>query len=255
MNSNVITIKTQNTNIVSVNQDGDTVTTSLAIAEGVGNPHASVIRLIRDNLSDLEEFGRVGFEIRPFETAGGVQNREISILNEQQSTLLLTYLRNNEIVREFKKQLVKSFYEMREKLRAPAFDPSKLSKIDILKMAIESEEENQKLTAQVQEMKTDVEALERISKADGSLCVTDAAKTLQMRPKDLFRWLHAHDWIYKKSSCSHWTAKAVKLQQDCLEHKTTVVSRTDGSEKTVQQVRVTPRGLTKLAKLIKAEVA
>ncbi len=54
---------------------GEALTTSLAIAEGVGNPHSSVIRLIRDNISDFEELGRVGFENRPFETSGGSQNR------------------------------------------------------------------------------------------------------------------------------------------------------------------------------------
>jgi hypothetical protein len=34
-----------------------------------------------------------------------------------------------------------------------------------------------------------------------------------------------------------------------LEHKTTVVTRSDGSEKATTQVRVTPKGLTRLAKL------
>ena len=58
-----------NTNPIIIHSDaGNPVTTSLAIAEGIGRPHASVIRLIRDNLSDLKEFGRVGFEIQPFET-------------------------------------------------------------------------------------------------------------------------------------------------------------------------------------------
>ena len=70
---------------------GTASTTSLIVAEGTGNDHASVMRLIRDNLADFEEFGRVGFEIQPFQTAGGVQRREFAILNEEQATLLLTY--------------------------------------------------------------------------------------------------------------------------------------------------------------------
>ena len=78
---------------------GQSVTTSLAIAEGVGNPHSTVIKLIRQNSSDLEDFGGVRFEIQPFETAGGTQNREVATLNEQQSTLLLTYMRNNDVVK------------------------------------------------------------------------------------------------------------------------------------------------------------
>ena len=69
-------------NIVTC-QSGVPVTTSLAIAEGVGNTHKTVIQLIRKNFDDLQEFGRVAFEMLPFDTAGGSQNREVAILNEQ----------------------------------------------------------------------------------------------------------------------------------------------------------------------------
>lgn len=37
-------------------------------------------------------------------------------LNEQQATLLITYLKNTEPVRRFKMNLVKAFFEMREEL-------------------------------------------------------------------------------------------------------------------------------------------
>ncbi|WP_208433189.1 Rha family transcriptional regulator [Bartonella taylorii] len=55
--------------LVTINNDGIAVTTSLKIAEGVGNNHATVIKLVRQNIEDFEEFGRVGFEILPFKTA------------------------------------------------------------------------------------------------------------------------------------------------------------------------------------------
>lgn len=94
-------------------KDGDVVTTTLAIAEGTRNDHASVIKLARTYQADLEEFGPVGFEIhvvtRP---QGGGTPTEFAILNEPQSTLLLTYMRNTEIVRAFKKKLVREFWEM-----------------------------------------------------------------------------------------------------------------------------------------------
>lgn len=55
--------------------EGTAVTTSMAIAEGTENEHASVIKLVRSYQADLEEFGRVRFEIEPFETSGGTQYR------------------------------------------------------------------------------------------------------------------------------------------------------------------------------------
>jgi hypothetical protein len=42
-------------------------------------------------------------------------------LNEAQATLLMTYLRNNEIVRKFKIRLVKEFFRMRETLQNQNF--------------------------------------------------------------------------------------------------------------------------------------
>ena len=93
-------------------KDGDAVTSTTAIAAGTENEHASVIALVRKYQGDLGEFGRVRFEVDPFETAGGMQTREIALLTEPQSTLLLTYMRNTDIVRAFKKKLVREFWEM-----------------------------------------------------------------------------------------------------------------------------------------------
>ena len=48
--------------------EGELRVSSLIIAGRTENQHASVLRIIRDNLADFESFGRVGFEIAPFET-------------------------------------------------------------------------------------------------------------------------------------------------------------------------------------------
>ena len=90
-------------------------TDTLTIAEGTETQHKNVIALVRKYLVDLEEFGLVAFETRPFETAGGVQNREVALLNQEQFTLLGTYLKNTETIRAFKKQLVKAFFDLARK--------------------------------------------------------------------------------------------------------------------------------------------
>ncbi|EPY2904842.1 Rha family transcriptional regulator [Cronobacter sakazakii] len=100
----------------------DLVTNSAVIASGVMKDHKPVIQLIRKYKSDLEEFGRVEFEMRPFQTDGGMQKQEIALLNEQQTTLLITYMRNNEVVRAFKKRLVSEFFAMRGELAKKKMD-------------------------------------------------------------------------------------------------------------------------------------
>lgn len=97
--------------------DGTAVTTSLLIAEGTNNEHASVIKLVRTYQREIEEFGLVRFEIRPRpEGQHGGGDVEIAILNEQQSTLLLAMMRNSEIVVRFKVSLVKAFFELAKKV-------------------------------------------------------------------------------------------------------------------------------------------
>jgi phage regulator Rha-like protein len=102
-----------NEELVILKQD-DVFTTSEIIADGTGSNYRSVQRLIEKYQDDLKEFGRVRFEITPLQTKGGIQNKKIYLLNEQQTTLLMTYMKNTPVVREFKKALVKEFYEMRK---------------------------------------------------------------------------------------------------------------------------------------------
>jgi phage regulator Rha-like protein len=89
-------------------------TTSEVIAENGDVNHATVKRLIRKYKSDLEEFGILGFKIREIEGRG--QPEKIYKLNEQQATLLITYMQNTLPVRKFKKALVKQFYIMQKEL-------------------------------------------------------------------------------------------------------------------------------------------
>ncbi|WP_157850999.1 hypothetical protein [Gordonia phthalatica] len=50
--------------IVTTANDGTPTATSLIIAQGTETQYASVLRLVRDNLDDFNQFGLVGFEIR-----------------------------------------------------------------------------------------------------------------------------------------------------------------------------------------------
>ena len=103
---------------------------------------------------------------------------------------------------------------------------------------------------QIETMRVDVEAHERLVKADGSLCFRDAAKALQARPIDLTRFFAQNGWTYRQGQNGPWLAYRSKIASGHLEHKVTTVDRSDGSEKVVTQCRVTPKGLSKLAKLL-----
>lgn len=103
------------------------------------------------------------------------------------------------------------------------------------------------LESTVSEQAPKVQAFRRIAESDGSLCLTDAAKHLQVRRKDLLAWLQVHRWIYRRAGNKNWIAYQPRLHQGVLEHKVSTVHLEDGSEKVCEQVKVTPKGLAKLA--------
>ena len=106
------------------------------------------------------------------------------------------------------------------------------------------------LQSKVEETKPVVEAYSRIAIADGSLNMTEAAKTLQVRPIDLRRWLHANRWIYRRNGSKNWLGYQDRIQSGLIEHKINTYEKDDGSQGISEQARITPKGLTVLAKAL-----
>lgn len=91
-------------------------TTADTVAQFAQVQHKTVNRLIQQHYSDLEEFGKVRFEIAAVEGSRTGQYAKVYHLNEQQATLLITYLKNTAPVRRFKKALVREFFKARNEL-------------------------------------------------------------------------------------------------------------------------------------------
>ena len=64
-------------------------TLSSIIAECTGLQHHTITKTIRKHQARFEQFGKVGFKIQAMESG---QNTKDYILNEQQATLLVSYI-------------------------------------------------------------------------------------------------------------------------------------------------------------------
>ena len=104
-------------------------TTSKVIAEFAGVQHHTVTRLIQQYENDLKEFGSLRFEIEVRKREVGATTAKTYHLTEEQATLLMTYLKNTEKVRAFKKELVRQFYAMRQELTRRAVERAKLTPV------------------------------------------------------------------------------------------------------------------------------
>ena len=97
-------------------KNNDVFTDSLVIAKGTDNEHKSVVALIRKYKSKFEKFGKFRFSDLKSPNPKGGRPTRIYFLNELQATLLITFLDNTDIVVDFKVELVKQFYQMRQLL-------------------------------------------------------------------------------------------------------------------------------------------
>lgn len=111
------------------------------------------------------------------------------------------------------------------------------------------------LEGQVKEMEPTVVAFRRIAGADGSLCLREAAKALQMPERKLAQWMHEREWLFRGPK-GGWMGYADKTKAGFLTHKVhAYFDEKVQEDKVSHQVRVTPSGLAKIAKMLGVELA
>ncbi len=137
---------------------------------------------------------------------------------------------------------------------APALNPANLSRLQLIELAMQAEQERLALESKVAIIQPKAEALDRIATAsDGSMCMTEAAKMLQIRPIDLKRWLQVNQWVYRRNGNKNLLAYQERIHQGVLEHKVHVVRDETGVEQVHERLLITPKGLAKLARIFQVQ--
>jgi len=109
----------------------------------------------------------------------------------------------------------------------------------------------EQLKHQVAEMAPAAAGLDLIAKQDGALCITEAAKTLQIRTQQLVDLLRQNGWTYPRPGKAGYLASQAKIRDGYLIHKMgQYEDPNSGKQKVKEQVLVTPRGLAKLACMV-----
>ncbi|ASN71557.1 putative DNA-binding protein, partial [uncultured Caudovirales phage] len=198
---------------------GNTLTmSSREIADLTGKQHKHVIRDVRAMLEELSVDGPVLGHVEVKDARGYTDcfnlNRELT------ETLITGYsiaLRH---------KVIRRLHEL-EAGTAPVL-PQSLP--EALRMAADAIDERNRLQAVVTEQQPKIEALDRIAGATGAMCITDAAKHLQIKPHALFAWLQEHKWIFRRPGCRHWLAYQERIQSGHLLHKVPTVGTDEQGE-------------------------
>ena len=218
-----------------------TMMTSREIAELTGKQHKDVIRDIRVMLQALEGDGANLRHVREDKDCRGY-TANFHLDRELTETLITGYsipLRH---------RVIRRLHELEQRAAAPAI-PQTYS--EALRVAADLHEQNTQLRLVVGEQAPKVEALGRIAEARGTLCLTDTAKHLNIPRHAIIDWMRENRWIYRREGSAHWLAYQPRMAAGLLEHRVTVIGTDSiGDQRLASLVRVTPKGLAKLAEKI-----
>lgn len=109
------------------------------------------------------------------------------------------------------------------------------------------------LEAQAKAAEPTLLAYEELAATDGTLCLRDVAKVLNVRERALIQHLSAHGWIYRRPGGRAWLGYSERQAQGYLTHKVYREPNPDANGDAVihEQVRITAKGLTALGKRFK----
>lgn len=155
----------------------------------------------------------------------------------------------------FHLEVLNTFLAARRAESAPAGDPLAVlaDPAALRHLLLGYAERVEDLQAQVAVQAPKVRALETLASADGCFSITEAAKLLQVRPRQLFAWMERNAWIYRRAQGKSWLAYQPRLQAGVLAHRAHVQRCADDVERVHEQVLVTAKGLARLGELLSRE--
>lgn len=137
-----------------------------------------------------------------------------------------------------------------------AKQPQTLTRLEILQIAMQAEQENIALREQVATLSPKAQALDLLEMSQGSLGVRATAKTLNIQQNKFVAWCIKHDWLYRDNKNSLCMVSN-RMKQGFMEQRPVSIETPNGEIKSVIQPMFTAKGLTHLAKIfsIVSEVA
>ncbi len=200
---------------------------------------------IKDRIEQYEFVESQDFEVFPDfgeNSKGGRPTKEYAIILDMAKELAMVE-RNDK-----GKQARQYFIECERRAKNPTDPMQVLNDPAAMRgLLLNYSEKVLTLENKVDELEPKAKALDHLATVtNGALCLLDTAKTLNVQPKRFFLIAQKSRWIYRRAHGKNYVAYQDKIQSGYLEHKVTTIERSDGSEKVVEQVLVTPKGLAKL---------
>ena len=236
--------------LVSANQFGKEVTTSLLVAEVFGKEHSKVVRDI-ENLSCSKEFNVANFGEIEFKDNRNRTYRAYEITKDGFSFLVMGY--TGEKAAQFKEMFIREFNKREALLKSDDYILLRASQIQqkrIENLQAQLQEKSYQLEAANQTIEKQAYKVAEYDKsmdADSVISTTFIAKKLGRSAKWLNQQLKKCGFIYYQSGT--WLIKSP--YDRCGLHRLCVkpVSRSDGSILNKHWIKWTPKGVEYIGEL------
>ncbi|WP_019363405.1 phage antirepressor KilAC domain-containing protein [Pseudomonas asplenii] len=217
---------------------------SREIAELTGSTHDNVLKTIRA----LVAKGVVSGNETPYRHPQNGQTYREYLLTQRDTLVVVSGYSV-----ELRARIIDRWQELEGRQAAKPMVPQTYA--EALRLAADQAEQNLQLQHVIERQAPKVAAIQRLAAAGGAICITDAAKQLQMQPSKLFAWMSANRWIYRRDGSTRWIAYQPRIASGYLIHKVTELKPNPdtGVERAAFQPLVTPKGLARLAELLQGE--
>ncbi|WP_208435071.1 antA/AntB antirepressor family protein [Bartonella phoceensis] len=96
-------------------------------------------------------------------------------------------------------------------------------------------------------------ALESLQRHDGLFGLTEAAKILEMQPKQFIQFLQQKGWIYRRTTGGNLLPYQDKIQKQLMDCPTITLQTASGIEKVIPCAKITAKGIGVLSQELKRQ--
>jgi Rha family phage regulatory protein len=237
--------------LVFPNDKGQSVTTSLKVAEVFGKEHKNVLRDI-ETLSCSDEFNRLNFELISYQDSMNREQRAYQMTKDGFSFLVMGY--TGDKAGQFKERFIAEFNHREELLKSDEYILARAmeiqrNRIKVLEASLEATQEQMRLQeTNLRQQAPKVQYYDEVLDGQGLISTTIIAKDLGMSANALNNKLHKMGVIYRVQGA--WVPYSKYQDTGYCKSKTFPYVDKDGQQKTAIHFYWTEKGRQAIINLL-----
>lgn len=96
-------------------------------------------------------------------------------------------------------------------------------------------------------------ALESLQRHEGLFGLTEAAKVLEIQPKQFIQFLQQKGWVYRRAPGGPLLPYQNKIKRGLMDCPTITIQKCDGTEKVIPAAKITTKGISVLSENLKIQ--